>query len=74
MPSVAVVAADLPRVTPRSGHPDPGPPRPPVGLYLHVPFCVSLCPYCDFVVLTGRATPGPAARIPAFLDGAARRA
>ncbi len=41
---------------------------PPVGLYVHVPFCVSLCPYCDFVVYTGSATRGRAARIPAFLD------
>ncbi len=38
-------------------------PRPPVGLYLHIPFCVSLCPYCDFVVLTGRAAIGPSNRI-----------
>ena len=39
-------------------------PRPPVGLYLHIPFCVSLCPYCDFVVVTGRASRGPETRIP----------
>jgi oxygen-independent coproporphyrinogen-3 oxidase len=32
-----------------------------------VPFCVSLCPYCDFVVVTGRATRGPTSRIAAFL-------
>lgn len=37
--------------------------RPPVGLYLHIPFCVSLCPYCDFVVLSGRAARGPGNRI-----------
>jgi oxygen-independent coproporphyrinogen-3 oxidase len=42
-------------------------PRPPVALYVHVPFCVSLCPYCDFVVYTGSATRGPAARIDAFV-------
>lgn len=25
------------------------------GLYLHIPFCSAICPYCDFAVLTGRA-------------------
>ncbi len=25
------------------------------GLYLHVPFCSAICPYCDFSVLTGGA-------------------
>jgi oxygen-independent coproporphyrinogen-3 oxidase len=42
-------------------------PRPPVALYVHVPFCLSLCPYCDFVVYTGSAARGPAARIAPFL-------
>jgi oxygen-independent coproporphyrinogen-3 oxidase len=26
---------------------------PKPGLYLHIPFCSAICPYCDFAVLTG---------------------
>ena len=40
---------------------------PPVALYIHIPFCVSLCPYCDFVVYAGAAARGPKARVDAFL-------
>jgi oxygen-independent coproporphyrinogen-3 oxidase len=39
---------------------------PPVGLYVHIPFCVSLCPYCDFVVVAGAAARGPSNRIAAL--------
>ena len=46
----------------------PASPAPPVALYVHVPFCVSICPYCDFVVYAGSATRGPGARVGAFLD------
>jgi putative oxygen-independent coproporphyrinogen III oxidase len=40
---------------------------PPVALYVHVPFCVSLCPYCDFVVYGGAAARGDRSRVATFL-------
>ena len=27
----------------------------PIGLYLHIPFCRSKCPYCDFYSMRGNA-------------------
>jgi len=47
-----------------------GPPgaAPPVGLYIHIPFCLSVCPYCDFVVYGGTAARGTGSRVPAFLQ------
>lgn len=38
---------------------------PPVGLYVHVPFCDGKCPYCDFYSLRGT---------PEMMDGYTRRA
>jgi putative oxygen-independent coproporphyrinogen III oxidase len=43
-------------------------PAPPVALYVHIPFCLSLCPYCDFVVYAGAAARGPKARVEGFLE------
>ncbi len=42
-------------------------PNVPVALYVHFPFCVSVCPYCDFVVYGGSAARGPENRIAAVV-------
>ena len=64
VPSPAPARTPVPGVRPASIPPTPGP---PVALYVHVPFCVSICPYCDFVVYAGAATRGPSAKVEPFL-------
>lgn len=46
-------------------------PAPPVALYVHAPFCRSLCPYCDFVVVSGAAATGPRSRVARYLRAVA---
>ncbi len=45
----------------------PGSLHEPIGLYVHVPFCVSKCEYCDFA-----SYPGREADIPRYVDAVIR--
>ncbi|HVM30236.1 MAG TPA: radical SAM family heme chaperone HemW [Candidatus Limnocylindrales bacterium] len=40
----------------------------PVGLYVHFPLCLSVCPYCDFVVAGGSAARGPGSLVDRFAE------
>lgn len=48
-------------------------PGAPAGIYVHIPFCDSLCPYCDFAVVVRPAT-AHHAYAEALLDELQRRA
>ena len=41
--------------------------HPPIGLYVHVPFCISKCAYCDFSSYAGRQSD-----IPRYVDAVVR--
>ena len=47
-------------------------PRPPVALYVHLPFCIARCPYCDFTVYAGGAARGPRARTERLYEAVGR--
>jgi oxygen-independent coproporphyrinogen-3 oxidase len=44
-----------------------GPSRPPIGLYVHLPFCASKCAYCDFASYAGRQ-----ADVPRYVEAVVR--
>ncbi len=43
-----------------------------MALYLHLPFCVARCPYCDFVVYAGSDARGPRARTERLYEAVCR--
>jgi len=47
-------------------------PLPPIALYVHLPFCIARCPYCDFVVYAGGDARGPRARTERLYEAVGR--
>src|SRR5664279_981577 len=47
-------------------------PLPPIALYVHLPFCLARCPYCDFVVYAGGDARGPRARTERLYEAVGR--
>jgi oxygen-independent coproporphyrinogen III oxidase len=45
----------------------PSPSDAPVGIYIHIPFCAHICPYCDFNTYAGKDD-----LIPRYVDAVAR--
>ncbi len=45
----------------------PALPESPVGIYIHIPFCAHICPYCDFTTYAGKS-----AIIPRYVEAVVR--
>ena len=46
--------------------PAPLPRHAPMGIYIHIPFCAHICPYCDFATYAGKE-----GLIPRYVDALA---
>ena len=47
--------------------PAPLPADAPVGIYIHIPFCAHICPYCDFTTYAGKES-----LVPRYVDAVVR--
>jgi oxygen-independent coproporphyrinogen III oxidase len=48
-------------------HHAPSPPGAPIGIYVHIPYCARICPYCDFNVYAKRQ-----GQIPDYVEAVTR--